>query len=51
MTGLFKEAKKAEADVENGIEDALGHVINPIVHCVDVDGIVRRIDVNAVVGE
>jgi len=48
MTGFWR---KAEEDAERVLDKALGAVVNPIIECVDVDGVVRRIDVNCVVGE
>lgn len=55
MTGLWKEAEndaeKMKEDVEHAMNKALGAVVNPVIECADVDGIVRRIDVNDVVGE
>lgn len=53
--GLFKDVEKAndniKQDLEHVAEKALGALVNPVVECTDVDGIVRRIDVNDVVGE
>ena len=48
---LKKTAKCLKQDVENALNKALGKVVNPVVECTDVDGIVRRIDVNDVVGK
>jgi len=48
---VHNEEEKIKKDVENGLNRALGAVVNPIVECTDVDGVVRRIDVNHVMGE
>lgn len=53
--GFFKDVEKAndniKQDLEHLGEKALGALVNPVVECTDVDGIVRRIDVNDVVGK
>lgn len=47
MTGHDKKKE----NTKNILTRALGDVVSPIVECVDVDGVVRRVDVNDVVRE